>query len=209
MDFTQHIIEYYSTESKHGFSGGLVSGILLIITAILFWWFSGPATIFKGLSVILFAGGLIFGLGGYYAGSSAQKALQEKIQLYQTDKQQFFEKEALKVENIHQSWTGIKIFWTAFIMLGILLIFVIPKPFWTGIAIGAMVVGIIGHIEETVSMQHNEKYRIEVLQENYTNCNIQVSPAGNIKKQNAISRFPSLLPSHFLPPYPFPLSGCQ
>jgi hypothetical protein len=165
MDFTEHIITYYSTESKHGFAGGLVSGIILILTAIFFWYFSNPSSIFKGLSVILFLGGFIFGFGGYYAGSTAKKALSEKTQLYQTDKQEFIEKEIAKVEGIHKSWTGIKIFWSAFIVLGLILIFTTAKPFWTGIAIGAMIVGTIGHIEETVSFRHNEKYRKEVLKE--------------------------------------------
>lgn len=165
MDFTEHIITYYNTESKHGFTGGLVSGIVLLITAILFWWFSNPSSVFKGLAAILVAGGLIFSIGGYYAGNTAQKALPEKTQLYQADKQGFLEKEVAKVEGIHQSWTGIKIFWTAFIVLGLILVFITSKPFWTGIAIGALVVGTIGHIEETVSFQHNKKYRKEVLKE--------------------------------------------
>ncbi len=164
MDFTEHIITYYTTESKHGFAGGMVSGIILLIVAILFWRFSNPQTIVKGLAVILFIGGLIFGIGGYYAGSSAKKALPEKTQLYRTNKQQFIVQEFEKVETIHKSWTGIKIFWTAFIVLGLFLIFATAKPFWTGIAIGAMIVGVIGHIEETVSMQHNGKYRTEVIQ---------------------------------------------
>jgi len=165
MDFTEHIITYYSTESKHGFAGGLVSGIVLLILAILFWWFSNPSSIIKGLAVILFVGGLIFSVGGYYAGSTAKKALPEKTQLYQTDKQEFIEKEVAKVEGIHKSWTGIKIFWTAFIVLGLILIFTTAKSLWIGIAIGSLIIGTIGHIEETVSFQHNEKYRKEVLKE--------------------------------------------
>lgn len=165
MDFTEHIITYYSTESKHGFAGGLVSGIILLIIAILFWWFSNPSSIFKGLAVIFFVGGLIFSVGGYYAGSTAQKVLPEKTQLYQTNKQEFLEKEVAKVEGIYKSWTGIKIFWTAFIILGLILFFTTSQSFWTGVAIGALIVGTIGHIEETVSFQHNEKYRKEVLKE--------------------------------------------
>lgn len=164
MDFTEHIITYYNTESRHGFAGGMLSGIILLTIAILFWWFSNPQTIFKGLAVIFFVGGLIFGLGGYYAGSSAKKAIAEKIQSYQTDKQNFIDNEFEKVENIHKSWTGIKSFWTAFVVLGLILIFTTSKPFWIGIAIGSMIIGTLGHIEETVSMQHNQKYRAEVLQ---------------------------------------------
>lgn len=165
MDFTEHIITYYSTESKHGFAGGMVSGIVLLVAAILFWRVSNPSTILKGFSVVIFVGGLIFGLGGYYAGSTAKKALPEKTKLYQTDKQEFLEKEVIKVEGIHKSWAGIKIFWTVFIALGLILIFTTSKPFWTGIAIGALIVGTIGHIEEAVSFQHNKKYRNEVIRE--------------------------------------------
>jgi uncharacterized protein with PQ loop repeat len=169
MDFTEHIITYYSTESKHGFAGGLVSGIVLIVTAISLWRFSNPQSILKGLAVILFLGGLIFSFGGYYAGSTAKKALSEKTQLYKTDKQKFIEREVEKVESVHKSWTGIKIFWSAFILLGLVLIFTATKSFWSGIALGALIIGTIGHIEETISMQHNEKYRNEVLKEKRVN----------------------------------------
>lgn len=165
MDFTEHIIAYYSTESRHGFMGGLVSGVVLLLTAILFWSFSNPASVFKGLAIILFAGSLIFGIGGYYAGRTATNALPEKTQLYKTDRQEFIEKEYIKVEGIHNSWTGIKIFWTTFIVFGLILIFITTKTFWTGVAIGSLIVGTIGHIEEMISYQHNEKYRSEVLTE--------------------------------------------
>ena len=50
------------------------------------------------------------------------------------------------------------------VVLGLILIFTTSKPFWIGIAIGSMIIGTLGHIEETVSMQHNQKYRAEVLQ---------------------------------------------
>lgn len=165
MNFTDHIIEYYNTESRHGFTAGLISGLVLVIAGILFRWLSSSPSIAQGLSIMLLIGGTIFSVGGYNAGSTTQRALPEKIQFYQTNKWAFLEKEVVKVESIHKAWTGIRIFWTAFIVLGLILIFSMTKPFWIGIAIGALLVGTIGHIEEVVSFQHNEKYRHEVRKE--------------------------------------------
>lgn len=163
MDFTEHIITYYSTESKHGFSGGLVLGIVLLIAAVLFWWFSNPSSISKGLSIALLVGGLILGLGGFYTGYTAKNILPEKTTSYQHSQRQFIKKEYIKVENIHKSWWIIRTFWTLFILIGIILIFTTTRKFYLGIAIGLLVVGTMGHIEEIISYQHNEKYRGEVL----------------------------------------------
>ncbi len=163
MDFTEHIITYYSTESKHGFSGGLALGIVLLIAAVLFWWFSNPSSISKGLSITLLVGALIFGLGGFYAGYTAKNILPEKTVSYLHNQKQFIEKEHIKIENIHKSWWIIRVFWTLFILVGLIIIFTTTRHFYLGIAIGFLVVGTIGHIEEIISYQHNENYRCEVL----------------------------------------------
>ncbi len=164
MNFTEHIITYYNTESRLALSAGMVSGIVLLLTAISFWLFSNPNSMLKGIAVIFLMGGLIFGLGGYFAGTGAKKELPKKLELYKTDTQQFTEQETAKVESIHNAWTGLQLFWSAFIVLGLIALFIASKPFWTGLALGLLIVGTLGHIEESVSKQHNEKYRLEVLQ---------------------------------------------
>lgn len=165
MDFSEHIITYYNAESRHSFVNGMATGIVMLLVAILFWSFSDTLSLKKGLAVVLFFGGVLASSGGYFSGSSARKGLPEKIQLYQHDKRQFFEKEWAKVEAIHKAWTRIKLFWTAFIVLGLVLIFIPVNPFWTGIAIGSLILGTIGHIEEIQSMKHNEWYYNQVLKE--------------------------------------------
>jgi hypothetical protein len=165
MDFLEPITTYYNTESKYGFINGMAAGIVMLLMAVLLWSFSNNQSISKGMAAVLFMGGFIAGIGGYIAGSSAKRELPEKLQLYKSDKQRFLEKEFEKVEKIHKSWTGIKIFWTAFIVLGVVLIFTTAKPFWTGVAIGSLILGTIGHIGETQSMKHNERYYNQVLQE--------------------------------------------
>ncbi|MGL4632305.1 MAG: hypothetical protein ACRCVT_13975, partial [Leadbetterella sp.] len=75
---------------------------------------------------------------------------------------EFVKTESYKVDKIKKGWVGIKIFWTVPIILGLILIFVSQTRFLNGIAIGCLIMATIGHIEEMISYQHNEKYRLEI-----------------------------------------------
>lgn len=66
------------------------------------------------------------------------------------------------VEDVHKNWAEIRVFWTAFLISGVTTIFLTSKPIWSGIAIGLLITGTIGHIEEVISYQHNKKYRLQI-----------------------------------------------
>lgn len=168
MNFVDNIVMYYQTEANHGLVTSLATGAVLITVSLLLWFLSTHLSIQKGVATVIFVGGLIFFIGGYFAGKTAKSNLQKKIELYQKDRKTFLADEVQKVEKIHKNWLVIKLFWTVFIATGVALTFASPKTFLTGIAIGLMIVGSIGLIEETISYQHNEKYRIQVLEENST-----------------------------------------
>jgi hypothetical protein len=124
---------------------------------------SSHSAILKGVSLIVFMGSLVFGLGGYFAGKTAQKSMVEKIALFERSQQEFATQEFAKVEAIHKNWRQIKILWASVILVGLIVLFISSHTIWTGLGIGLLIVGTIGMIEETTSMQHNEKYRMEVL----------------------------------------------
>jgi hypothetical protein len=121
------------------------------------------SVILKGVSLIVFIGSLVFGLGGYFAGKAAQKSMAEKIALFERSQQEFATQEFAKVEAIHKNWRQIKILWATVVLIGLIVLFISSHTVWTGLGIGFLIIGTIGMIEETISMQHNEKYRTEVL----------------------------------------------
>lgn len=165
MNFTEHITQYYQTEARHGLVTSLITGIVLITSSFFLWRFSNPSTILRGTALITLIGGLIFSVGGFIDGYKSKKALPQKVQQYETNRINFLDTEVPKVEHIHKSWVRTRIFWSLVVATGLVILFTGNKTFRIGMGIGALIVGTIGHIEETISFQHNEKYRKEVLQE--------------------------------------------
>ncbi len=162
MDFTQQIITYYQTEARHGLLSASIVGIIVTLTAIVFFKIPTTTALLKGMAIPLLIGGLIFILGGYMTYYNAQQTIPLKTQLYQKTPKNFISHEYKKTEKIHQNWIVIRIFWSLFFVFGLIVLFTTTKDFWVGIALGAFIIGTIGHIEESVSYIHNEKYRTEV-----------------------------------------------
>ncbi|QEC78526.1 hypothetical protein [Mucilaginibacter ginsenosidivorax] len=162
MEFLKIIAWYYHSEAKHGYIGAAI-GILLLIAASLLLKYASPLSLLKGLALPLFFGGLIFGLGGGIDGHMTEKARPQKLSLYQQNSQAFFKEEVSKVEKTHRSWFGIRLFWSAITLTGIALLFTLKKDFWIGVGLGTLFLGLLGHVEEAISMKRNERYWKEVL----------------------------------------------
>jgi hypothetical protein len=162
MDLLQHIIAYYTRESHQGFSGAVFGGLLLV-AAVLLGKFATPLSLLKGLTIPFLIFGLMVGIAGFGDGYLSRKALPQKMNLYQQDKQAFFKQEGPKVERTHQSWLGIRIFWTVVTIAGIALLFTVKKNYWIGVGLGTLLLGFSGNIEEAISMKFNEKYYHQVL----------------------------------------------
>ena len=164
MNFVEQIATYYQTEANHGLVTSLTTGAVMIIAALLLWFMSAHWSIQKGVAIVLVLCGLIFFVGGALAGKMAKNNLPQKVELYQADRQAFLTEEVEKVEKIHKQWLPIKLFWAVLIVAGIAIILASAKPFLTGVAIGLLIAGTIGLIEETISFQHNKRYRMQVLE---------------------------------------------
>ncbi|MBB6111945.1 hypothetical protein [Mucilaginibacter lappiensis] len=163
MDFIQKILQYYHTESRHGFTGAAL-GVFLLIAGLVLWRFAKPLSLLKGLSLPFLVIGLVMGIGGFGDGYVTRKALPQKLRLYQENKQAFFKEEVSKVERTHHSWLRIRIVWSVLTLAGVLLLFTVKKSYWLGVGLGTLLMGITGNAEEAISMRFNERYYREVLQ---------------------------------------------
>lgn len=163
MNFPENIVLYYTTESKHGLYIGSLSGSVLIIASFVAWKFSIGTSMYRGLTLPLLIGGFLFLVGGFYAFHTARKEEGVKVELYNTSTSRFFSSEAKKVESIKKQWLPIQVFWSLILLAGIFIFYYTTKHYFTGVALGVLIIGVMGHIEEFISFQHNEKYRIEIL----------------------------------------------
>jgi hypothetical protein len=157
MNLLQSIISYYQGEARHGFWGAVIGGLLLIGGFVLWKWAS-PLSLFKGLSVPMFLFGLLVGIGGGADSFYTSKLTPGKIALYQKDSTAFLQQEKIKVEKTHRGWHGIRIFWSLLGLGGVLLSFLIRKPFWIGGGLGMLALAIIISLFELYSMRFNERY---------------------------------------------------
>jgi hypothetical protein len=140
-----------------------VIGGLLIIGGLLFWKFAGPLSLVKGLTIPLFAFGLLTGLGGGVDAYFTKKALPEKIARYNKDKSAFFKEETAKVGKTHRSWKAIRWAWAGMSFVGLGLLLTMKKNYWIGVGLGTLLLGAAEYIAETGSMKFNEKYYHRVM----------------------------------------------
>lgn len=109
--------------------------------------------------------GFIFGIGGLIAGVRVRRIMPDRLRLVNTDRAAFFSQEVVKVQGTHKAWPRIRIFWGILTINGIGLLFIKSGAYWTGVAIGTLLLSVSGHIEETISMRFNERYYKQVLTE--------------------------------------------
>ncbi|GHT80835.1 hypothetical protein FACS189467_3840 [Bacteroidia bacterium] len=181
MNFIETILKYYVRESWQGF-GSAIFGSIVIAAAILLFKFANPLSWFRGLTIPFLLVGLIMGLGGLGDGIISRRAIPEKVALFEQDQSAFFSQEVTKVEKTHQSWRGIKIFWSIMTAAGVVLLFVVKKEYWIGVAVGTIVLSIAGHIEEAISKNFNERYYEAVLAEanKYSSATPQLLPSDGV-----------------------------
>ena len=162
MDFLDTIINHYIRESQQGM-GAAIFGGLLLIAAILLFRFAHPLSFLRGLTIPFLLIGLVMGLGGSVDSYLARKAVSESTVLYKKDRKAFWDQESIKVQKTHRSWRRIILVWSLISVTGIALLFSAGKSYWTGVAIGTILVSVAGHVEEAISRNFNEKYYQKVM----------------------------------------------
>lgn len=167
MDFLDKIIQHYLRESHQGL-GAAIFGGLLLIGALLLFRFARPSSLLRGFTLPFLLIGIIMGLGGSLDSYHARQSIAQKTALFEKDKKAFFTQETQQVQKTHRSWKRIFITWSIFTVSGIVMLLGIRKSYWTGVAIGTILVSMAGHVEEAISKNFNEKYYHQVMEE--TQC---------------------------------------
>ena len=157
MNLLQTIISYYQGETRHGFWGAIIGGLLLT-GGFMLWKWASPLSLLKGFSVPMFLFGLLVGIGGGAAGFHTSQLTPGKIALYQNDSTTFLKQEKVTVEKTHRGWPGIRIFWALLGLSGLLLFFLIRQPFWIGAGLGTLALASSIALFELYSMHFNERY---------------------------------------------------
>jgi len=186
MNFIDVITKYYLREAQQGFGAALFGGILLI-AAILLFRFANPLSFLKGLTIPLLLVGLVMGLGGSIDGYMARRNGAEKVTLFKKNRKAFFNQEVVKVEKAHRSWRGIIIGWGVLTVTGVALLLGVQKSYWTGVAIGTIVLSMAGQAEEAISKRFNERYYYQVLAEAKSNASSTVSLPPNVVSTGELS----------------------
>jgi len=168
MNFLDNITKHYLRESKQGFGAAILGGILLIAAFVLFK-FAQPFTILRGLLMPFTVGGLVFTIGGSVHGFKIRRAMVKGSALYRMDERAFLEKEIISVERTHRSWRRVFTIWSIITLVGTGLLFTAKQKNLTGVALGTIIVGIMGFMEETSSKSFNEKYYQLVINESQNN----------------------------------------
>jgi hypothetical protein len=197
MDFLESIILYYNSEYKAGYFIGAVIGGLLLLAVILLWKFASPFSLLKGLTIPLLIAGIFMGIGGSLSGHFTQKAYLEKMKLYQQNRREFFKQEVAKVQRIHKSWFGIRVWWTIVAIAGLTVAIAAKKNYTIGVGIGVLIFGLLGHVEEAISYHRNETYKNFVLKAAEKDVSLSHKPFSSHGKASlhpSLSRIDSIAP---------------
>jgi hypothetical protein len=164
MHFIETVKRYYIRELKQCFGSAVWGGILIVCWALVFRP-APSATLVRGLAIPSLVAGLIFGIGGLFAGFNTRRTMTGRLSLFHADQKAFFDQEVLKVERTHRAWRRIRAFWGMLTGIGVGLALFASAPFLTGVGVGTFVLSFSGHIEEAISMRFNERYYRAVLAE--------------------------------------------
>jgi uncharacterized integral membrane protein len=145
MDFLSQLQEYYKGE-RLGAIWFTIVGVLLLLLSLFIWKQSPPVSMGRGLLLPL----LFVGICGTIAGPLLMRSNNDRLvrlpQEYHADEQAFITKESARLEGVARWWLPLKITWTLFIVVGLVLAFIGTTPYWKGIGLGLLLIGALGHV---------------------------------------------------------------
>jgi len=152
MEVLQSLEVYTVSQKAVGIQFGVI-GVVLLIAAGCLYFFNSTTDFSNGLKVGLLVWGL-FGLVsgiGYHTFSVKlhEKALEQHAQ----NQEEFVRAEVPRMQKVLSDYPKYQLAFAAFIVISLLVIFIVGKPFWTGIAfatilfnVGMMIVEAYSHI---------------------------------------------------------------
>lgn|GEM_PF-2188580 len=169
MDFEMaKTIEHYYTSEKAATSIYILfAGLILLCGTIALWRWGLPSSVAKGmlwpigiLTVLTLGSGII---GTFQLAQEVHPSV-PKVSEYRQEPEKFLQNEVNRVEEIRKGWVWWRLLWTLFLLVAIGMIFVQPSNLRLGIAIGLMIIGIMGHLGEAFSYERNESYALKIIQ---------------------------------------------
>ncbi|WP_261540454.1 hypothetical protein [Burkholderia multivorans] len=152
---------YYANERQFALLGIGIGALLAILGAVL-WRTSAVASLGTGMACVLLIAGSLQATASYTYVTMVDRRAEEAAKSYlaQTDAA-IRDREVARMRKVLASgYTGALMLNTIFVLVGIgLVFFAMNVPVWKGVALGLMMIGIVGHGIEAFSMQTNRNYK--------------------------------------------------
>lgn len=151
---------YYANERQFALFGVGMGTVLSIVGAVL-WRTSATASLGTGMAYVLLIAGILQAAASFSYVVIVDRRT-EDARTYQAHSENNVKAQELaRMQNVLKSgYTGALVTYTTLLLIGVALVFfAINVPLWKGVALGLMIVGVIGHGIEAFSMQTNRDYK--------------------------------------------------
>ncbi len=156
MEIIQEFQAYIASQKAVGTQFILI-GIGLLVIAILFH-FSGSSQLSSGLKIGAAICGLLIISGGVGYRTTETKLLRSQTALYQKNQSEFKKVETERMQKVVKDYPIYQIIFGSFIILSLLIVWVVKKPFWHGVAFSVMILFIAVIIVEGYSHKSIKSY---------------------------------------------------
>ncbi|THF56541.1 hypothetical protein [Pseudothauera rhizosphaerae] len=164
--------QYYANERQFALFGIGMGAVLSILAAAL-WRASAAASLGTGMAYVLLVAGLLQAAASFSYVMIVDRRAEDAAKTYLLQLESEVKRDELvRMQKVFSSgYTGALATYTALLFVGVALVFLaINVPIWKGVALGLMIVGVIGHGVEAFSMQANRDYKAAV--EAYASINV-------------------------------------
>ncbi|MBV6652887.1 MAG: hypothetical protein KI786_03975 [Mameliella sp.] len=156
MEALQQLEIYIAAQKNVAFQFILI-GVLLFILAAVFH-FLGKGDLSAGLRTGSIVCGCFILIGGIAYQNTEHKLLETQKALYHESAEQFQQQEAARMEKVVKDYPVYQMVFGGFIMLSLLVVLFVSKPYWHGIAFSVIILFVLVMISEAFSHQSIKSY---------------------------------------------------
>lgn len=155
---------YYANERQFALFG-VGMGAVLSILGVVLWRASATASLGTGMAYVLLIAGILQAAASLSYVMIVDRRTEDAAKIYLVHSESETKaQELVRMQKVLKSgYTGALATYTTFLLIGVVLVFFAMNiPIWKGVALGLMIVGVIGHGIEAFSMQTNRDYKESV-----------------------------------------------
>lgn len=161
MEFIEPMLVYFRGEKAIAYYS-IPVGILMLILAFLIWKVHWSNHLLQGLFYPL----VIIGLAAIGLGIGikvkSEKDIVRLTSAYEVNQQETLAEESKRMEKVNANWIRIKAVWAILLVIGVLIIFLVNRDMWTGVALGLLLFGTLGFVVDTIAEKRAVIYAQEV-----------------------------------------------